>query len=734
MFFDLIILLFFGGQTLQTDKFLKRSEPQIIFDRNDLGTFQILPDHYKSTLTGRLLAVSNTTANDLFQFDNKTSTSLLFQLRLFDSSSYFFSVIMRGNNFNINEVGAGLLEFLNQLLAQLSWANNTISNNVFPELLKIQDMRVTFNATYKYGPIQQTSTGILIPDFSSDLGLFINNGYYPIVETKEIFQRILTIDNYLKRNVTGSLITLYQLYSNSSSTHLIRNLTNMCNTLSWLSILFGNMAIPQLQLTTNYQIFQSTVCNFVPLPAGIPLLNQIGTFLGLPNSNMTVFNQTNNTNTSLGPSTSTINNVAIFNIIDNFNINVQIYNLTREVSYTDGLTITLPFQILNSPLLTSSFTIPLPPKLWINFNIPSTIANIRIVPTSNCILPIFLVGRNLIPTLSLNNGQFIGLDLYTSKIGIPTLQNGDIGTLSVANFSDPSIINRNAELYSQTIDLSGFDVSDNLTGLFSCLDVSNSGANNPQITVTTSARKISTSSQSSGDQNNTQILTFTFLIFPGQQIEKALPDTNYSQTMVFNSTNQEALKLVIDYSIQDFSGTILWLPINKTNTISWPAAQNKVLTAYNTDPNLNMILNIQIGPTPTPLSSYISIVVGVVVGFAGLAGIGLAVFCIIKRRKQKKKEDNMDPRLTSQILLDLSNNYVPIIEFVNNDPNRNKLTTTGESTTGQKQNMETGEQKDVVNYAVLISNLQTNIASKEPMLNEKSNKKTDVISSDLGEQ
>ena len=123
------------------------------------------------------------------------------------------------------------------------------------------------------------------------------------------------------------------------------------------------------------------------------------------------------------------------------------------------------------------------------------------------------MGRNLIPTLSLNNGQIIGLDLYTSKIGISTLQNSDIGTLSVANFSDPSIINRNAELYSLTIDFSGFDVSDNLTGLFSCLDVSNSSTKNPQITVTTSAREISTSSQSPGGQNNTQILTFTFLIF-----------------------------------------------------------------------------------------------------------------------------------------------------------------------------------------------------------------------------
>ena len=103
------------------------------------------------------------------------------------------------------------------------------------------------------------------------------------------------------------------------------------------------MAIPELQLSTNYQIFQSTVCNFVLLPAGILLLNQIGAFLGLTNANMTVFNKTNNTNTSLGPSTSTINNVAIFQIIDNFNLNVKIYNYTREVGYTDGLTITLPF-------------------------------------------------------------------------------------------------------------------------------------------------------------------------------------------------------------------------------------------------------------------------------------------------------------------------------------------------------------------------------------------------------
>ena len=229
MFFGLIILLFFSGQTLQTDKFLKASEPKIILDQNELGTFQILPAPCKSTLTGRLLAVSNTTANDLFQFDNKTSTSLLFQLLLFDSSSYFFSVIMRVNNFNINEVGVGLLEFLNQLLAQLSWANNTIHSNPFPELLKIQDMRVTFNATYTYGPIPQTSTGILIPDYSNELGLFINNGYYPIVETKEIFQIVLTIDNYLKRNVSGTLFALYQLYSNSTSTHLNCNLTNMCN-------------------------------------------------------------------------------------------------------------------------------------------------------------------------------------------------------------------------------------------------------------------------------------------------------------------------------------------------------------------------------------------------------------------------------------------------------------------------------------------------------------------------
>lgn len=691
-------------------------DPQSNFNRititqSDLEKLKLYTTNHQSMQS---FLIKNTEARILQStpvLNPSFSTQLLFRIKLVDNSVFMFSLLLLLPNLDKNQIEKSTTDYLNDILLKLDWAKNTSRVFNFPQIAKILDFSLAINSTYKFPPVTSQSGVISVKNLNDGLEDYMKNGFVTFNSTNIIFTQLLTISTLLGSDFNSTLEYLIKNFESFDKIILFKNISNVCGLTIMSNTLFRNINIPALSLSNNFSVFQNVICSLPDQRNLTSLLDNINKFILSSNN---ISNQT----------FAVIANRSVVSLTspNEFSFALEVFNLPLPANKYGVQKVTLPFQNFTFGTDTIVFTESVPNRYQVLFHIPANVGWVQVTLSENCILPLFVVGKNFIPSIEFQDDSDRQILINATQLGISIDKLKQQNEINITNIAYPEPAFIGSSLYQQTILLNWTEPLDNITGLIGCAYLKPGTELNYTIDIITAAKSVSNYTIVWNNDTNVPI-EYQYIVPAGSSITTIVFPVNFPRIMTFNTTEIDKWTLFVDYNTSGVFSNERWSSRNVTRIIPIPAFSLDLLTFTNLDPKNSLVVTIRLSPVISVVT-YIGIALGIGLGIGFLTLIGIAIFLIYLRWKEKREEDRQAPHITPEILADLNSNYIPISNYMSSDyaiaSTKGFFDSPFPNTATQRTGTNTQDTED---YAVMLSAFDQNYKTVERFLTSAS--KTD---------